>query len=89
MWSSCFINGCLFFLQQSEVEDVFRFVTFIINFVVFLVQFVLSTVSDKRSKYQLVGEDNVRGIPYSGIGKNIYNFHRILVQSCHQVSCPT
>ncbi|XP_065898603.1 multidrug resistance-associated protein 1-like isoform X2 [Dysidea avara] len=44
--------------DQSEVEDVFRFVTFIINFVVFLVQFVLSTVSDKRSKYQLVGEDS-------------------------------
>ena len=73
----------------------FRFVTFIINFAVFLVQFVLSTVSDKRSKYQfvlstvsdkrskyqLVGEDNVRGIPCYGISKNIYNSHRILVQS--------
>ena len=65
MWNSYFISSCLFFLflQQSEVEDVFRFVTFIINFAVFLVQIVLSTVSDKRSKYQLIGEDSVREYP--------------------------
>ena len=45
---------------QSEVDDMLHFVTFVINFVVFLVQFVLSVFSDRRSKYQVIGEDNVR-----------------------------
>ena len=40
------------------MEDVFRFVTFVINFAVILPQFVLSMLLDKPSGYRYVGVDD-------------------------------
>ena len=45
------------------MDKLFYFVTFEINFAVFLVQFILSLFSDKRSIYQYIEEDDVRGLP--------------------------
>ena len=70
------------------MDDKFHFITFVINYAVFLVQFVLSVFSEKRSKDQFIVEDDVSGTTLLSFDIN-YNSCRILVQSFHQVSCPT
>ena len=45
------------------MDKLFYFVTFDINFAVFLAQFILSVFPDKRSVYQYIEDDDVRGLP--------------------------
>ena len=53
-------KGTTFLLLQGHVANLFYFITFEINFAVILVQFIFSLLSDKRSVYQYIEEDDVR-----------------------------
>ena len=45
-------------VSQEEVEDVFCFVTFVVNSAVIVLQCVLSVLLDKPSGYRHVGVDD-------------------------------
>ena len=73
------------FLLKGYLEEKFYFVTFCINFAVFLAQFILTFFPDKRSIYQYIEEDDVRGLPLSLYAIITELSYRIYVLNCQQV----
>ena len=61
-------------MSQEEVEDVFRFVTFVVNSAVIVLQCMLSVLLDKPSGYRHVvaGDSDVRNYPNRTVAK--YDF---------------
>ena len=41
------------------MQDVFRFVTFVLQYVTYIVQFVLSLFKEPKSKYSHIGDSEV------------------------------